>query len=281
MEFATSAAVYNQIDLPLFSLPGVALFLLAVLPCAVLAGFFLGSHQHRRTIARGGQIDPTIGETTMNSVLAILGLLLAFSFGNALTVNSTFKTALIDEAAKLGTVFLRTDYLPEPGRTEMRQAILEYARTRVVPEGGIAHNMNEATGFLETTLRAQSRLWSLTVEHTADPMPAPIKTFFAGAMNEVLDAHLYRMRTLSEPVSHIIQLMLLGSAVAALFLVANRDGYRGQSLSWRTFLLPAFLLVLMFTIVDIGRAAQGLIQVDDSTLRATITDMEIAMSSVH
>lgn len=277
MEFATSAAAYNQIDLPLLSLGALALGLVVLLPGAVLAGFLLGAHHHRRVVARGGTVDQRVGETTTNSVLAILGLLLAFSFGNALTINSSFKTALIDEAANLGTVFLRADYLSEPGRTEIKQAVFDYAQTRVIPEGGITHSFEEAKGFLETTLRAQAKLWPLTLEHTADPMPPPIKAFFAGAMNDALDAHLYRMRTLSEPVSSYIQLMVLGAAVAALFLVANRAGSMGRDLSWRTFLLSGFLFVLMITIVDIGRAAQGFIQVDDATLRATIAEMEIAL----
>ena len=277
MEPTTSATVYDQITLPVLQLPATALLLAVVLPVAAIVGYFSGHSRRQRLASLGREVDVRVGETTVGAILAIFGLLLAFSFGNALSHSQATKSALIDEAAALGTVFARADYLPEPGRSELKQAILDYARTRVTPGDGSINSLEAAQRFLEVSLTAQARLWPLTLEYTADPVPPPVKTFFASAMNDALDAHLYRMRVLSQPVSELAQSMVLAAALTALFLVGNRAGLMGRPLTWRTFVLSGFIFIVTITIVDTQRGEEGLVQVDDSTLRATITDMEIAL----
>lgn len=258
----------------MFGIGAVALLLLVTLPFAVVFGHRSGRARRMRTLAKGGEVDIRSGETTVGAMFALLGLLLAFSFGNSLSLSDSRKTALIDEAAALGTAFSRVDYLPDPGRTELRRAILAYALTRVGTTGDRINSLEKAHAFLDTSLEAQAKLWPLTVAHTADPVPPPIKTFVASAMNDLLDAHLYRMKTISVPVSEISQFMMLAAALAGLFLLGNRSGLMGRALTWRTFVLATFLFVVMITILDTERGNEGLIRIDESTLRATIADME-------
>ena len=277
LEPVTFAAAYDQITLPVLRLSTLTLLLLFVLPLSAVLGYVSGKSTRRRHANAGLEVDIRAGETTVGAVLAILGLLMAFSFGNALTLVHAAKSALVDEAAALGTAFARADFLVEPGRSDLKQAIREYATTRIVPNNGAIDTLEKAQTFLEESLRAQSKLWPLTLENTADPVPAPIKVFFAGAINEVLDAHLFRMKTLSNPVAFPAQLIVLGAALTALFLMGNRSGLLGRALTWRTFVLSGFLIVIILLIADTYRVEGGLIQLDNSTLRAAIADMQSAM----
>ena len=273
-----AASIYNQISLPLMSLGGVALLLFVVLPLAAVLGYLTGRNRRNALLAADRDGDIVVGETTLGAILALLGLLLAFSFGNALSLSQARKAAVVNEAAALGTAFLRADYLNEPGRMELKQALLDYSRTRVLPRDGIMASLDSVQGFLVVTLEAQAKLWPLTLEATADPLPPPLKSFVAGAVNEALDAHLARVETLSNPVSEITHAMLLAAAIVALFLMGGRAGMTGSTLSWRTFVLAGFLFLVMMTILDTQRGAEGLVRLDDSTLRATIFDMEQALS---
>ncbi len=133
--------------------------------------------------------------------------------------------------------------------------------------------------FLDKSLRAQSRLWPLTLEATQDPTSPPIKAFVASAINAVLDAHLYRIATLSVPIAAFTQAIVLGAATIAIFLIGNRTGLLGRDLTWRSFAFAFFLGAVMYTIIDIRRGNEGLILVDDSALRATIFDMEQALAN--
>lgn len=274
----TSASIYHELTLSRLHLDAVALILGVSLPLAVAVGYGAGRRTRRRLGADAEAIGRVLSETSTSAFLALLGLLLAFAFGNSLSVFQSIKGAITDEAAAIGTAFLRVDYLPEPGRTELQTALLDYARTRVVPGDAPIDTAAKAEAFIARSLEAQSRLWPLTLEATRDPTPPPMQTFVAGAMNAVLDAHLYRMATLSVPISAFTQAMVLAAALAAMVLVGDRMAMLGQRPSWRTFVFAVFLGVLMYTIVDIRRSSEGLIRVDDSALRATIFDMETELA---
>ncbi|MCA8880819.1 MAG: hypothetical protein KDA73_12885 [Rhodobacteraceae bacterium] len=275
----TSAALYQQLTLSRLHLGEIATILAVSLSLAVFAGYYAGRARRRRLRERADAIDKVVSETTMNAFLALVGLLLAFTFANSLSVSQAIKGAITDEAAALGTAFLRADYLAEPGRTALQTALLDYARTRVVPRGTPVDTPEKAQAFLDRTLTAQARLWPLTLEGTRDPTPPPIQAFVAGAVNGALDAHLYRMATFSVPVSVFTQAMVLAASVTAVFLVGDRMGMLGHALTWRAFLFAFLLGLIMYTIVDIRRSSEGLIRVDDSALRATIFDMEHALAA--
>ncbi len=279
MPTTTSASLYRELTLPSLHLWEIAVILFVLMPLAVLGGFVNGRARRRRLNEKADAIEKVISETTMNAFLALLGLLVAFTFGNSLTVFQSIKDAITDEAAALGTVFLRADYLDDPGRTQLQVAILDYARTRVVPRLEPIDTPAKAQAFLERTLAAQSRLWPLTLEATRDPTPPPIQAFVAGAMNAALDAHVYRVATLSVPISVLTQIMMLAGALMAIFLIGDRMGMLGQALTWRAFAFAFFLSLIMYAIVDVRRSGEGLIRVDDSSLHAAIFDMEQALAA--
>lgn len=277
MEPATTAFVYDQITLPSMSLGATTVMLGVILPLSAVLGFWAGAARRRSVLAQGKQVDTQAGETTITAILGILGLLIAFTFGNALGHTQDAKASIVNEAAALGTVFLRADYLPEPGRSELREAIYDYAQTRVVPKGDSLDTLGKVQDFLDVSLTAQAKLWPLTLTHTAEPVSPPIATFFAASMNDALDAHLDRMRVQSQPVAEPTMLMVLAAALSALFMVGNRSGLIGRVLTWRTFVLSAFIFVIMVMTLDTQRTSDGFVQVDDSTLRATVVDMQIAL----
>lgn len=274
----TSAPLFTEITVPDLALWQVAAILLVCLPLALLLGFAAGRAKRRRPTDEG--VEKVAGETAMNAFLTLFGLLLAFTFGNALNVSESIKSAITNEAAALGTAFLRADYLAEPGRTALQTALLDYARTRVVSGHLPIDTEEKATAFLETSLSAQAKLWPLTLEATQRPeTPPAIQAFVAGAMNEALDAHLFRLATLSVPISSFTQWVALAGGVLALFLVGDRLAMLGHALTWQIFVFALFLAAVMYTVVDIRRSAEGLVVVDDSALDATIFDMEQALAS--
>lgn len=229
-------------------------------------------------MAAGKEVDHVTGETTLAAILALMGLLLAFSFGNALTVAQERKSTLFSEAAALGTAFLRADYLPDPGRTDIQKALLAYTETRVIETDHDMKTLEDFQAFVNRSMAAQARLWPLTLEATADPVPPPVKTFVAGAVNDALDAHLDRVKTLSNPVSEFTQAMMLGLAMTALFLLGNRAGYLGRELTWRAFVFSAFLFIVIIVIVDTQRPLDGFVLVDSTAMRATIFEMQQALA---
>jgi len=277
MEPSTIPEVYERITLPFLGLGTMALVLAVLLPAFAILGFMSGRSNRTRKIASGEEVDLRAGEASLGAIMALLGLLLAFSFGSSLSLLESRKTDIITEANALGTAFLRADYLSEPSRSELKAALYEYAQTRLIPETGSIVSREDASAFIDRSLAAQERLWPLTVTATADPLPPAIATFFAGAVNDVLDAHQMRMRSISVPVTELSQVIVVVTALAALFLLGNRAGIAGRTLTWRTYIFAGLLFVVMMTVLDVQRASQGFIRVDQTALMATLADMEATL----
>lgn len=274
MDIATIADIYRETGVPSIGILPFGAVLLVALLAAVLIGHRAGRLRRLKTVSSGKEVDLVAGQTSLSGILTLLGLLLAFSFGNALNIAQTRKATAIEEAAALSTIFDRADFLPETGRTELKAAILEYARTRVVPMGDGLDSTEKVLNFLDTSLQAQAKLWPLVLKATADPLPPPIKIFIAEAMNDALDAHLFRMQAFSVPVASIGQATLIAAALAALFILGNRSGMVGRDLTWRALVFAGFMFVVMMLIVDLHRGAEGLIRFDQTALLAVIFEME-------
>jgi len=274
---STIPEVYERITLPFLGLGTMALVLAVLLPAFAILGFMSGRSNRTRKIASGEEVDLRAGEASLGAIMALLGLLLAFSFGSSLSLLESRKTDITTEANALGTAFLRADYLSEPSRSELKAALYEYAQTRLIPETGSIVSREDASAFIDRSLAAQERLWPLTVTATADPLPPAIATFFAGAVNDVLDAHQMRMRSISVPVTELSQVIVVVTALAALFLLGNRAGIAGRTLTWRTYIFAGLLFVVMMTVLDVQRASQGFIRVDQTALMATLADMEATL----
>ncbi|MEM9846094.1 MAG: hypothetical protein AAF965_14935, partial [Pseudomonadota bacterium] len=213
---------YDQIAVPSLSIYVLGAILIVALPTTAVIGFLTGRNRRNARLAAGKNVDHVTGETTLAAILALLGLLLAFSFGNALSVAQERKSALFDEAAAIGTAFLRADFVPDPARADLQKALLAYAKTRVITPDTRMETLDDLLEFIDRSITAQAQLWPLTLKATADPVPPPVKTFVAGAINSVLDQHLDRVKTLSNPVSEFTQGMVLALAMTALFLLGNR-----------------------------------------------------------
>jgi hypothetical protein len=89
---STSASLYHELTLSRLHLWHIALILLVSLPLAAIAGFYAGRDRRRRLREEGAAIEKVVSDTTMNAFLALLGLLLAFTFGNSLSVFNRSRT---------------------------------------------------------------------------------------------------------------------------------------------------------------------------------------------
>ncbi len=276
MQETAAVEFYQGLTLPILSFFQLAIFLAVLLPAAVLGGYAIARWQKSRWERSGRPVEVTGGETSLGAILALLGLILAFSFGNSLSSYQNRKQALLVEANALGTAFLRAEYLSGENARLLQRALLEYAKTRVIPEERLEGEA-EVVSFLDTTLEAQAVLWPMTLEATRGEVPAAIQTFVAGAVNEVLDAHLIRMQTLATPVSEISQMMTLVIALIALSWLGYREGIRGHPMTQRTFVFSAMLWVVMLSIVDTQRGQSGFIRDEDNVLVTTIREMQLGV----
>jgi hypothetical protein len=253
----------------------VGVLFAVVLFAAVEGGFRLGLRHHRTD---GDEKKKTRGDVTLGSMLALLGLMLAFTYAFSLSRSDLRKQAIVNEANAIGTAFLRAEMAAAPQSTELRALLLEYARTRVVTPEMVATG-EKLRATVARSEQAQSRLWPATMRLVQVDVPAPIQASIAQAVNEVLDEHTKRIAVVFDRLPGVVLLLLVLIAAASLAVAAYNAGLNGRMSRWRISAFALVLAALMLVILDFDQPRRGFIQISDHPLEAVIRDMEGALES--
>lgn len=210
--------------------------------------------------------------------MALLGLILAFSFAAGVSRTDSRKMVIVAEANAIGTVFLRTGFVDEPTRSELRKAILNYAKTRVIDRNWV-RSLEQRKAFVKRTVKAQEPLWPLVERIVAQEQLHPkLIPLLVSAMNDLLDQHTIRVAAALDKLPSAVVWLLFMIAAASLTIAGFNAGLNGQMSRWRMGIFAAVLSGVMYMIIDLDRPNSGFVQVSQASLRAVISDMEQALS---
>src|SRR5688572_24245739 len=155
--------------------------LVAVTVASLLGGLELG-----RRLARIAPVAENQATTIASAVLALVGLLLAFSFSMASDRLALRRAAAVQEANSIGTFWLRTSLLPEPTRSAMQSRLRHYVDLHL--EHRQAGFQPRRTGELEAeTDRLQRELWALLIEDARREPEAQRLRLLMPALNAMID----------------------------------------------------------------------------------------------
>ena len=113
--------MYNSQPLDLLPTWSVFLLTVIILLLALEAGFRVDKLVQRRWPHKS---EVSVG-TLVGAALALLGFLIAFVTGIAVSNYNERRQLVITEANAIGTAYLRAGYLAEPYREESRQLLRE------------------------------------------------------------------------------------------------------------------------------------------------------------
>jgi hypothetical protein len=234
---------------------------------AAEAGYRLGS------VAAGREGKGTVTElgTTTGGLLGLLGLLLAFTFGMAGARYEDRKTLVIEEANAIGTAWLRTDLVPEPMRTQARDALRAYTDARL--QGVAGGDRVQVEAAIVRSEQLQGPLWNAAVAAAA-AAPTPPSALLVSAVNEVIDMHGRRVaRSIRNPIPQVILWTLLAVAILVLALLGFGRGVAGDRSPMSTTVLAVVLSVVFGLILDLDRPRSGYLTVSQQAMRDVRTMM--------
>jgi len=238
-------------------LAGLVLFALLVLAHEV------GFRVARRRGARADQGERSETSTLQGGMLALLGLLLAFTFAMASQRFDTRKQLVLDEANAIGTAYLRATAVP--GGEEVADLLRRYVDVRL--EGAAsARNPEDFRRAVGESERLHDAMWS-RVAALARANPDPLRTLLLVALNEVIDLHEKRLTAMRNHVPTIILVLLLVVSVLTMASLGHAAGASGGR-SMSTALTFAMLVtVVIMVVVDLDRPERGLIRVSQQSLQ--------------
>lgn len=221
----------------------------------MLAGWRIG-----RSI-KGETAKPANVGAIEGAVLALLGLLIAFTFSSGIARFEVRRQLIVEEANDIGTAFLRIDLLPQEAQPEMRNLFRRYLDSRLAAYRHIP-DLKAAKAELDRGSRIQAQIWSHAVNHCKGQPPA-CELLLLPSLNSMIDVTTTRtMMSQFHPPMIVFILLDVFSLVAALLA-----GY-GMAAGRRSWIhILGFSLTLAMTvyvIMDVEYPRIGLIRIDET-----------------
>src|SRR6266481_5944928 len=200
-----------------------------------------------------------------SAILAMLGLLLGFSWAMAQQRFEARRELVVEEANAIGTTYLRAQWLPEPHRGDVSKLLRQYVDVRL-PKGFESRNTEEVVR--ETSVlseRLQDQLWVQAVD-LAQKNPTPVVALFLSSLNETIDLHAKRLAQFRNRVPEGVLLLLYLFATVAMLITGYGSGLRTERCVLPTVAMVVLLSTSLFVIVDLDRPRRGLINVSQESM---------------
>lgn len=246
-------------QLPVLLLGGLSFLTLFL---ASYAGFLGGKRRNRR-VEDGKELN----RGAVSGLVGVVALLLAFTLAFALARHQERREAVVAEANAVMTAFLRADVLPDPERQAFRQAIRDYAATRIFSDA------SDIAGMVAASLAAQEQLWPQAIALTEGRIAGPERVFLLASLNEVLDDHLVRASAGTQRLPLPVLALSVLLAAAAIFLSGFSE--RASRFPGAAFFIQSLSIAAVVTLIlDFDNAGDGLVRTDDWIMASTVADMD-------
>jgi hypothetical protein len=200
-----------------------------------------------------------------SAILAMLGLLLGFSYSMAQQRFEVRKQLVVQEANAIGTTYLRAEWLPEPYRGDVAKLVRQYVDVRLPKDLGSRNNIDELVQNVSVlSERLLDQMWVHAVE-VAKKNPTPVVALFLSALNETIDLHAKRLAQFQNRIPNSVLLLLYLFATVAVLMTGFGSGLRTRRLVLPIVAMIALVSTALYVIVDLERP-QGLINVSQESM---------------
>ncbi len=237
------------------------------LAAAMLAAWRIGWRRGRRLRARGEEASL---DKLDDATLALLGLLLAFTFSMALGKHDRRREMVVADANSIGDFYTCASLLEEPVRSRLKEAIREYTEHRL---DLTQRRPDDPT--LEQELRQieamHARMTDLVAQavHQGTPVAVPL----ADNLNAVTSNHGTRLAAFKDRLpTSIVGLLLLASLMATL-LVGRQQGASPRPHVVGALTFVALVTMVVYVILDLNQPARGLIRVSQEPMERVHASM--------
>jgi hypothetical protein len=237
-------------------------FALAMLGCWCL-GWWWG----KRSPLEPGD-DP--GTKFIDASMALLGLLLAFTFAMTLGWHNERRLAVVAESNAIGDFYTCASLLPEPRRAKLQQVIREYAQQELAAQEKSRLPADDESA-MQRRRESYNRMTELVEEAIREG--TPIAFPLTNTLNNVTSTNASRMVAYQGRLPWSIVLLLFLSSVVPSFLIGEKQGtsrnihYSGSI----AFILVVTLVV--YVTLDLNQPRGGSIVVSQDPLKRVIQSM--------
>lgn len=191
------------------------------------------------------------------AMLALLGLLLGFTFSMADERFAARKAVILEEVNSIGTTYLRAKMLPAPHDVRVQDLLREYVAMRTVYQTESTIRPN-----LEKTAALHRRLWDEARAVAALDTHSHITALFIESLNQTIDLHNSRVTVgIYQRLPRAIRDILYVAALLSVGVFGYGVGLRRRRASLATLALMVAISLVLTVIVDFNRARDPVVHV--------------------
>jgi hypothetical protein len=241
----------------------------------MIATWLIAFHWHRRRIESGRLREGEGGVLMDEACLAILGLLLAFTFAAAYSKYDNRNSKVADDANALRSLHFRCELLPDVwqkqlvplAREAVEQRLLILKPENVNPTG--ARTLNEKANSTESQMLAIVK--RINLDKDASSLAGPV----ADAVNAVAGTHQARIDAARDHVPlPVVALLLLVASISA-FQLGRAQAFSGR-LRKTTISLILLVAAIILVTFDLESPLRGLIMTDQAPIIRLAANLGIA-----
>jgi multidrug transporter EmrE-like cation transporter len=237
----------------------VFLFTALLTLLAVEAGYRLGRCWQQK---RPHEADPGIG-TVVGASLGLLAFLLAVITGIAIGRFDARRALVVDETNAIGTTYLRSGYLDEPYRTEIRDLLRQYVDMRldVVASGEFETGRARAE-------QIHTALWTRAEALARADRGSEMVALFIESLNEVIDLHTTSLVAVTASrIPPTFWWVLYGITIVTMMMVGFQVSFGSRRDPIALVLLVLVLAAVILLIVDLDRPLHGALRVNPQAMQ--------------
>lgn len=221
--------------------------------------YILGYRLRTRTIK--GNPEHTMEDlgAINGTLLGLLALLLAFTFGMSNSRYDTRRALVIEEANAIGTVILRTDIYPDSLQQVLRSHLKDYVEARIAfYQAGM--DIDKVVSNYKRGAEISKKIWSMAAAFAKQDNITTRTSELIPALNAMIDITATRRAVGESTIPDSIMYFLFTLCLCSAFLL----GYdRKNKFDWIVVIGFALMLsATVFTIIDLDRPRSGLIDMD-------------------
>ena len=212
-------------------------------------------------------VAPDPGIRFIDAGMALLGLLLGFTFSMSLGRHEQRRATVVSDSNSIGDFYACASLLKEPYRSQLQAAIADYARHRLAVARGPSAEENLQRALSEVG-EMHSRMTQVVAAAVADG--TPIAVSLAGTLNGVTSSNASRLAAYRDRLPWSIVLLLFVASIIPAFLMGQQQG-----VSQRPHLSGTIGFILLVTLVtyvtlDLNQPSGGLIRVSQEPIERLV-----------
>jgi hypothetical protein len=188
------------------------------------------------------KVGPAIG-----TVLALMGLVLAFTFSNAAGRLAASRKTILDEANAIETAWYRLDLADPQFQPRLRELMLQYVDARVHGYGAPA--LGDYRERAKASSHLLKQLWALAVEATPASRP-PDRMLLLTALNDVSDGASAWTLSVSTHLPPAILAFLFLTVLIGSLLIGTMLSAAGSRHWFYRAVIAVVLSSVVYVIVD-------------------------------